>query len=82
VLVNYPMTLATSRNRCIATNTSATSVEQVIAPLCRSPSTIIASGFEKCPFEIEVHPSAALSEVIRACENDRLVVLADITTTT
>ena len=73
MLVNYPMTFATSSNRCIATNTSATSAEQVITLLCRSPSNFIASGVEKCPFAIEVHPPAALSEVIRACENARFV---------
>jgi len=81
VLVNYPMTFATSGNRCIATNTSAPSAE-VITPLGRSPSSIIASGVEKCPFGMEVHPPAALSEVIRACGKCPIGVLADITTTT
>jgi hypothetical protein len=61
---------------------SATSAEQVITPLCRSPSSIIASGVEKCPFEIVVHPPAALIEVIRAFGKCPIGVLADITTTT
>jgi hypothetical protein len=39
-------------------------------------------AFERCPFEIEVHPPAAMSEVIRACGKCPIGVLADITTTT